>query len=414
MNPMHEVLAVLATVAGAAFPAFERPVSPLDAAAGEFQGTAPAGAAQAQPAATPAEPTPERLREAWSFLTEAEQVDAEAYLREATRHMDTFQQSLIAFARGLDPRDPGLLPEAPPTPFYSPDTHAPRQPIDRRRLEPQDPRALRQQKTMFTSVPKTGHELGWRYDWASREVQRIGAPSEPTRVFFNALAGFPPQADLAQALIEQALDDGGQQKTLAAFAHAYTDRSGSVYPGLSLYDAWSSGAEMEMPDVDVLGIIHDLANDWTTWIAPVPDSQHDELYGKVFAYFQDAKRHRGLRTALAMTYVNGSIPLRDGYGGHRDRFHSWWDEQASTPAGIAELLPKPADWAKFLEEWSARIDQDADLTQRGQVRRATLDADAARVRATALAILVEFKALERKARPSPPPPAPPPAPPQKQ
>jgi hypothetical protein len=346
----------------------------------------------------------ERLRQAWSYLLPAEQEDAANYLRESTRHLETFQQGLIEFALALEPRDPSQLPSAAPTPFFAPEVHAPGQPIKRVRLDEQDKRAKKQREIMFAAVPKTGLVSVWCYDWGAREVQRCGDDLEPTRIFFNALAGFPPDLDLAQALIERELDNGAQQKSLAAFSHAYTDRSGNVYPGLTLYDAWCSAKEMEMPDVDVLGVIHTLANDWKTWVAPVPDSKHDALYDKVFSYFQPAKRQRGLRTALAMSYLSGSIALRDGYVGHRDRFHSFWDECNSAPDKVAAKLPDSEGWTKFLEQWSERIDNDAALTQRGQVRRDTLDRDSARVRATAIAILKEFGALERKSRPKPPPP----------
>lgn len=357
-------------------------------------------------APAPVELTDEQLRKAWSYLLPDEQLDAAAYLRDALKHSASFQQTLIDFALTLEPRDHGQIPEAPPTPFYAPDIHAPRQPIDRKRLAPEDPRAQKQKKTMLAALPKTGMDSAWRYDWATREVQRTGLLLDPTRDFFNAFAGFAPDLDLGQALIERALDNGAEQAALTAFGHAYTDRAGLVYPGLTLYDAWCSATEMEMPDVDVLGVIHDLAKDWKTWIAPVPDTQHDELYGKVFGYFQGAKRQRGLRTALAQTFFSGSIELRDGYLGHRDRLHSWWDECSSTPADLAAQLPKSAEWAEFLEQWSARIDSDVALTMRGQVRRATLDADAAGVRSTAIAILKEFGALDRKSRPPLPPQAP--------
>jgi hypothetical protein len=223
-------------------------------------------------------------------------------------------------------------------------------------------------------------------------------------LFHNALAGFPPDLDLAVALIERALDDGKEQSALAAFAHAYTDRTGTVYPGITLYDALSSGLEIEMPDVDVLGVIHELSNDWKTWIAPVPDSQHRALYGKYGEHYAAAKQHRGLRTALATTFLSGTIALRDGYTGNRDRLHAWWDEHASTPEALAKELPSSAKWASFLEGWSKRIDDSADLTQRGIVRRATLDADAARVRQTVVLVLGEVGALGRKSRPPPKPP----------
>ena len=45
-----------------------------------------------------------------------------------------------------------------------------------------------------------------------------------------------------------------ERSALAAFGPAYTDRNGNVYPGVTLYDAWASGPEIEMPDVDVLGV----------------------------------------------------------------------------------------------------------------------------------------------------------------
>lgn len=352
------------------------------------------------------------IERAWSYLLPNEQEEAAAYLREACRHLGTFQQGLIDYARSLDPRDASQFADAPPTPFYAPDLHAPGQPIARKRLDADDSRARKLRELVFAPVPATGLVSAWTYDWASREVQRSGDDVEPKRLFFNALAGYPPDLDFAQALVLRALDDGAEQAALAALGHAYTDRRGSVYPGVTLYDAWSSGAEIEMPDVDILGIVHDLANDWKTYVAPVPDSQHDELYAKVFAYYHPAKRHRGLRTALAMTFVSGSIALRDGYSGHRDRLHTWWDEHDSTPSALFERLPKAADWAEFMESWSARIDRDAQATQRGMVRRATLDADAAAVRKTAIAILREFRAFERNARPTPPPPRPAPVPPE--
>ncbi|HUR27091.1 MAG TPA: hypothetical protein VM509_02820 [Planctomycetota bacterium] len=359
--------------------------------------------AQAPKAPPPAAAlTDERLREAWSFLLPDEQEAAALYLADALQHLETFQQSLVAFALSLETRDPGQLPVAPPTPFYAPEIHSPRQPIERKRLDADDPRAVKQRAATFASVPSSGLDSAWRYDWATREVQRTKDDRDPTRLFQNALAGFPPDLDLGVALIERALDDGKEQASLAAFGHAYTDRTGTVYPGITLYDALSSGLEIEMPDVDVLGVIHELANDWKTWIAPVPDTRHDALYEKYGEFYAAAKHHRGLRTALAATFFSGSVALRDGYAGNRDRLHSWWDERSSMPEELAKELPESANWEKFLEQWSKRIDDDAALTQRGLVRRATLDADAARVRATTVLVLGDVGALERKARPKPP------------
>ena len=92
------------------------------------------------------------------------------------------------------------------------------------------------------------------------------------------------------------------------------------------------------------------------------------------------------------------------YPAHLDRLHSLWDRHASTPADLAAALPGPGDWAEFLESWSLEVDTSLELTRAGQVRRATLTADAAAVRAFAVRILNEFGALERTSRPAPPPP----------
>ena len=117
---------------------------------------------------------------------------------------------------------------------------------------------------------------------------RTGEFRSAQHVFELALAGYAPQADLAVALLEQALDRGEQQLALGAFGHAYTDREGRVFPGLTLYDAWSSGLEIEMPDVDNLGIVHAVTGQRGRWVAPVPASEHDELYALVGELYTDA------------------------------------------------------------------------------------------------------------------------------
>ena len=142
-------------------------------------------------------------------------------------------------------------------------------------------------------------DRGLGYDYATREVRHTRDVKDPERIFKNGLAGCAPDLDLCAALVERMLDDGSQQKTLAAFAHAYTDRDGRVYPGVTLYDAWSSGVEIEMPDVDTLGIVHTLLDDWKTWKAPVDASQHDKLYAKIGELYRALHRLQGLRHALA-------------------------------------------------------------------------------------------------------------------
>jgi hypothetical protein len=361
-----------------------------------------AAALCAMQAAGKTEPSDERLRQAWSCLLPAEQADAMAWLAADAPHLGTFQANLVAHALDLAGIDAGFFEEAGDTPYFSPETHAPRQPIPRRRLAPDDAEARRVMQRMLRGVPAPALMAAWRYDWGTGSVVRTADPEDPTRLFENALAGYPPDADLAQALVERALDDGSLRKVHAAFEHAYTDRDGRVYP-LTLYDAWASGTEMEMPDVDCLGVVHTIDDEWKRWVAPVPAARQDELYEVVGEHFARARRHRGLRTALAMTYLAGNPRLRDGYPAHLERLHSLWDKHASMPEDLALALPDPEGWAEFLEAWSIEVDHSLELTRAGQVRRATLQADAGRVRALLVRILTELGALERKARPALPP-----------
>jgi hypothetical protein len=242
--------------------------------------------------------------------------------------------------------------------------------------------------------PVRALERGWIYDYATRELRRVPAADERQRVFENALAGYAPMLDFTEAAVEAMLDDGSQQSRARAFAHAYSDRAGNVFPGISLYDAYASGTEIEMPDVEILGIVHGIFDEWTRWVAPIPASEHTALYKKIGQEFLALHRHRGLRHALAITYCSGTEVLRDGYQGNLDNFHALWEDCSSTPAKLRERLPGPDRWAAFLEDWVAVCLKEGSPYRAGQNRRAVLDRDARAVRATLLRVLEEYGAYE--------------------
>lgn len=350
---------------------------------------APSGAQAVQ------EPDDARLRRAWSTLDAAEQADALEQFEAEAEYVESFTAQLVKFALALDERDPGLFAEEPPTPVFDPVVHAPAQPIARRALEPDSAAAQSARKRILGRVSTRRLRSGWRYDYAARDVVRVRDHAALERRFENALAGARPLQDLAEALVERALDDGEQSKALGAFAHAYTDRTGNVYPGITLYDAWSSGAEIEMPDVDVLGIVHDVLGERSKWKAPVPDSQHKALYQRVGEVFQDARRHRGLRAALARSYLNGASELEPLYGVCVERLHFAWDEHQSDPRELAKKLPAPNKWNEHLAGLEKRMLTAKDGLARARTRIETLARDAAQLRASLTAILRERGAFER-------------------
>jgi len=367
-----------------------------------------AGAAsgQSSDSAAPELPGDAALRRAWSFLLPAEQDDVAAWLEAELAGTGTFQSKLAAYARSIERRDLGLVPVDTRPAVYEPAVHAPAQPIPRRWLADSDPRAGARRRSMLARHPTLSGGNAWRYDWGARELRRTRPFLTGEHAFENALAGLPPLGDFAEALVESILDRGDEQAALAAFGHAYTDREGNVYPGLTLYDAWSSAEEMEMPDVDVLGIVHELTPDVRRWVAPIPGTRHDEVYDHVGRLFAPARRYRALRTALAWCYLRGSVELRDGYTLHLDRLHALWDAYASTPAELAAVLPDAAGLETFLESWGLACEENPEVIERGRRRRAQLDLDADLVRATLVRALERHGALERTKRPAPPPKSP--------
>jgi hypothetical protein len=244
--------------------------------------------------------------------------------------------------------------------------------------------------TLRAGRPRPAFVCAWRYEFGRGELRRAASWKDPERIFRNGLVGIPPDLYLAVALIERALDDGSQAKVLHAFGHAYTDRDGKVYPGLTLYDAWASGREIEMPDVDALGVVHSVLGDWASWRAPVPASRQDALYERIGELFVPARAHRALRHALAAAYLEGSPADCEGYETYLDNLHALWDDCRSTPEAMKERLPSPEGRAEFFAAWTKQGFEKGELFQKGLARRRALDAEVEDVRALLVRLLAEF------------------------
>jgi len=347
-------------------------------------------------------PSDERLRKAWSFLLPEEQLEIGEWYRSEVGYLDTFQNKMIAYVVGAEERDRGTWPAAEPLPYFDPELHCPAQPIRRTRLAVDSGRAEAARSRLKPSEGSDPLRRTWVYDWASGEIVTLTNENDPEVLFENALLGLPPLIDLAEALLLRRLDDGSQRVALAAFQHAYTDRSGNIYPGVSLYDAWSSGKEFEMPDVDTLGILHTVYDDWRSFKAPVPGSKQEKLYDKIGEAFIDAKRHRGLREAIAVNYLRGSAIPADDYSGTGLAFNALWEECSGVPEAFAEDLPKVKRWKNYLEGLVRKTKKKKFRTA-GKNRIAWIDAERFRVKATLVRVLKEFGAMDRKKRPTPAP-----------
>ncbi len=379
-------LATLLSLAGVSAPLRASPAIPVQAKTPAKPSTAKA-------------PDETAIRRAWSFLTAAEQEDALEEYEARAEYVESFTSRLVKFALTLDERDRGLLPPEPTIPYFDPTTHAPAQPIPRRALEPDSEAARSTTRSIVGKLHERRLAVACRYDYAARDIVKLADPEPLGRRFENALAGALPQQDYAEALVERALDNGAHYKTFAAFAHAYTDRNGNVFPGITLYDAWSSGADLEMPDVDVLGIVHTVLDDWKKWKAPVPASQHKALYDRVGKLFQDARRHRGLRAAYARCYLGGASELEPLYSVCVERLHFAWDVHKSDPSLLLKTLPVPDKWNQHLATLEKDMLKAKDGRSRALVRIETLAADAAQLRALWIEVLDSRGAFERTSKP---------------
>jgi len=338
----------------------------------------------------------QRARELFANCSAAEKEQFLGWFEGECRALQTFQNTLLRWV--LDAAaDPSTCADAAPLEWFDPQTHAPAQPIPRRWVDEASPQYAQVNAQMFGGVPARRAESAWNYDYASREVRRLPGEADPDRVFHNALLGLPPGWDHAEALVEGMLDDGSLQKSHAGFARAYTDRVGNAFPGITLYDAYASRTDLEMPDVDTVGLMHVVLDDWTTYKAVVPPNQMAELYGRIGALFLDVHRQRGLRNALARAFLCGTTELRDGYQGHLDRFHALWEESNSTPELLKAKLPDSANWASTLQAWTDEMAKDELRFLRGVRRRYFLDANAEAVRALLFRLLDQFE-LDRPAR----------------
>ncbi len=314
--------------------------------------------------------TDEQLSAAWNALSETDKARAAEWFSAEARQLPCFQNTLIAFLKGRLDKDPYDWPKETPGTCFDPQTHAPAQPIAR---VPQDPDSAEYKSTWKSLLgwkPERRLSSAWQYNYATQTVENSGDPKDPERVFKNGLSGFPPDLDLAEAICQSLLDDGSLVEIHQAFAHTYAVRSGHSFPGISLFDAWSSGRKIEMPDVECLGLLHTLENDWKSFVAPV--RKQEALYKRIEKLYVPVQRQRALQEALARCYLIGTPVLDAGYGGTEDFLSDLWEQSASTPSKVKSELPDSKGWKKWMEKGQKKLRSKKKRRVAAQNRRAYL------------------------------------------
>jgi len=338
-------------------------------------------------------PTDEALLAAFQKLEPAARKEAVEWFASECEQLPTYQRELIDHVVRELGQDPLTWPKAPEPACYDSAHHTPGQVIPRRFVDTSKGAHKAVVERILRKVPKRELEAAFVYDWGLGTVVAVGELRDPLRVARNAVRGIEPRVDLIESIVSMQLDGGQYRAVAKAFSHAYADREGNAYRELTLYDAWASGADMEMPDVECLGIVHDLENDWKRWVAPVPPTQHKVLYAWIGERYVPYHRARGLRTALARSFLLADPVQRDGYGPAEGRHHAFWERAASDPKALAKTLPDGEGWSEWLEVEGAKVDNDGELWPKAEARRAALRESQAYVRRTFEGILRELGAL---------------------
>ena len=302
-------------------------------------------------------------------------------------------------ARGLLDSDPGFLKELRPARWFDPKEHAPAQPIPRTLARPTDSGLRALETRIAVRRPPRPERPRFAYDFGLGEVRRAAEAEDWLRLLHNGLLGRHPDWDLTEAAVAASLDDGSQRAALEAFGHAYTTRDGKVYATVTLLDAWASGREIEMPDVDVLGIVHTVLKDRRTWVAPIPSSQHKILYARIGEIFLPARRLQSAVTNLSRAYGAHEPTFVDGYQSQQALvFHALWAAAGNDPAEARNLLPPfdDGEFETFAGQWQRRMGAEPELLAAARARQEALRTESAWMRNHLFTLAEEHDPLKKE------------------
>lgn len=305
-------------------------------------------------AATPLLPTAASLWERYQRLDAGQRSDL---VRRLERHCVRADlgplQQIQAMQQGA-----AAYPAATAIPYYDPRQLAPA--AAPRQLVGPDAAAHRSATTgmaPFVCLPDLRRQVD--YDWlGGKAVRRAGELGDDDR-FANLVHGLPPGSDHAVARVLAALDTEPTQRRLGDyFAHLYADRFGHAFAGITLFDAWHSGAVVEMPDTEVIAFAR-FVQRTTPPTAPIPaNARRERLYRAMADGYQQHRDHRVLRLALAATFVAAEPGFAPEYANLLPRAHWLWQHVGRDPKALPQWLQRVGDRHAVLAHIDAAMSQD--------------------------------------------------------
>ncbi|MBK8974502.1 MAG: hypothetical protein IPM29_01110 [Planctomycetes bacterium] len=177
------------------------------------------------------------------------------------------------------------------------------------------------------------------YDWADGRLVRL-QPLDYDALFANAAYGFAPGTDEALAGILLRLDRAGgerQRKLGTWFAHTYCDLEAHCYPGITLYDAWYSGEQVDVPDVDAIPFAWEILGQ-RSLRSPLSGPPRDRLYEAIRDAALEYRQHRTLLEAAAAAYVRAAPTMDPTYALLVPRFHYLFATRGDDVEAVVDVV----------------------------------------------------------------------------
>ncbi len=188
------------------------------------------------------------------------------------------------------------------------------------------------------------------YDWPTGQPAWLGEPTAEDVRFANLVHGWMPGADHAVAQVLATLDTDPRQRLHAEwFHHACATLQGRVFEGITLYEAWYSGEQVDVPDVDAIAFARKVLKT-ASFVSPIPDGRRrDRLYQQVRDAAVEYRQYRTLREVAAATFVSANPPVDPTYAPLIGRCHYLWAKTGYDPEAFAKVLAEAGDRSTLLE-----------------------------------------------------------------
>ncbi|MEY4673428.1 MAG: hypothetical protein RL148_1212 [Planctomycetota bacterium] len=324
--------------------------------------------------ALPQEPPPPEAKELVSAFLALPAEQRSVVLGNLERRIQTSPDELVQRISG---RRKGKGAYGSPTPVagHDPKVYAPVAPT--RTLVASGTADWQRARTRFpvrTLLPDLTAEVV--YDWASGKPAWLGETSAEDLRFANLVHGWMPGSDHAVAQVLAALDTDPRQRLLAEwFHHAYAELNGRTYQDITLYEAWYSGEQVDVPDVDAIAFARKVLKT-QSFVSPIPDGRRrDRLYQQVRDAAVEHRQYRTLREVAAATFVSAKPPVDPTYTPLIGRCHYLWARTGYDVDAFAKVLAEAGDRSTLLEGIDQALREDpaaTDLRTRAQEQMVAL------------------------------------------